>query len=52
MRTATYYHNQIGLLTEIIGNPTPMAVPLIADKQLATGDWPLCLRHSINRLVV
>ena len=49
MRTATYFHNQIGLLTEIIGNPTPMAVPLIADKQLATGDWPLPIKPQTWR---
>jgi hypothetical protein len=41
LRTATYFHNKIGMLTEIIGNPTPVEVPLIADKQLPRGDWPL-----------
>ncbi len=41
LRTITYFHNMIGLLTEIIGSPTPIEIPLIADKQLPTGDWPL-----------
>ncbi len=41
LRTITYFHNMIGILTEIIGNPTPMQIPLVADKQLARGDWPL-----------
>jgi hypothetical protein len=41
LRTITYFHNMIGILTEIIGNPTPMQIPLVADKQLATGDWPM-----------
>ncbi len=41
LRTITYFHNMIGLLTEIIGNPTPIQIPLIADKQLPTDDWPL-----------
>ncbi|MDQ2844100.1 MAG: M14 family metallopeptidase [Acidobacteriota bacterium] len=41
LRTITYFHNMIGLLTEIIGNPTPIEIPLVADKQLPTGDWPL-----------
>ena len=41
LRTICYFHNMIGLLTEIIGNPTPMELPLVADKQLPTGDWPL-----------
>jgi hypothetical protein len=41
LRTICYFHNMIGLLTEIIGNPTPMQIPLVAEKQLANGDWPL-----------
>ena len=41
MRTATYFRNQIGLLTEIIGGPTPMEIPVLAEKQLPTGNWPL-----------
>jgi hypothetical protein len=41
LRTITYFHNMIGILTEIIGNPTPMSIPLVAEKQLPQGDWPL-----------
>ena len=41
MRTATYFRNTIGILTEIIGGPTPIQVPVIADKQLPTTEWPL-----------
>jgi hypothetical protein len=41
LRTVTYFHNMIGILTEIIGSPTPMQIPLVADKQLPIGDWPL-----------
>ncbi len=41
LRTIAYFHNSIGLLTEIIGNPTPMDIPLVPDKQLPSGDWPL-----------
>jgi hypothetical protein len=41
LRTTVYFHNMIGILTEIIGNPTPMRIPLVPDKQLAMGDWPL-----------
>jgi len=41
LRTIAYFHNMIGLLTEIIGNPTPIEIPLVAEKQLPTGDWPL-----------
>jgi hypothetical protein len=41
LRTIAYFHNSIGLLTEIIGSPTPIQIPLVPDKQLPTGDWPL-----------
>ncbi len=41
LRTVTYFHNMIGILTEIIGSPTPMTIPVIADKQLPQGDWPM-----------
>ena len=41
LRTITYFHNMIGILTEIIGEPTPMRIPLVADKQLPRADWPL-----------
>lgn len=41
LRTEAYFHNMTGLLTEIIGNPTPINIPLVADKQLPAGDWPL-----------
>ena len=40
LRTTTYFHNMIGLLTEIIGNPTPIDLPLVAARQLPTGDLP------------
>ncbi|HYL35931.1 MAG TPA: M14 metallopeptidase family protein [Bryobacteraceae bacterium] len=40
LRTTTYFHNMIGLLTETIGNPTPMEVPLVPERQLPIGDEP------------
>jgi hypothetical protein len=40
LRTTTYFHNMIGLLTETIGNPTPFEVVLVPDRQLPTGDLP------------
>ena len=39
-RTTTGFHNQIGLLSEIIGNPTPISIPLIPSKLLPAGDQP------------
>ncbi|HJQ10439.1 MAG TPA: M14 metallopeptidase family protein [Gemmatimonadaceae bacterium] len=41
MRTTVYFHNMIGLLTEAIGNPTPMEIPLVPEKQLPRGDLPM-----------
>jgi hypothetical protein len=40
LRTTTYFHNIIGLLTEIIGNPTPIDIPLVPSTQLPRGDLP------------
>ncbi len=40
LRTTTYFHNMIGLLTEIIGSPTPVDIPLVPGMQLARGDLP------------
>ena len=39
IRTTTSFHNIIGLLTETIGSPTPMQIPLQAAKQLPKGDY-------------
>src|SRR5206468_2597914 len=36
----TYFHNMIGLLTESIGNPTPIEIPFLPQRQLAKGDFP------------
>lgn len=38
VRTIGYFHNQIGILTEIIGSPTPMEIPLVPSKQIGTQD--------------
>jgi hypothetical protein len=38
LRTVGYFHNQIGILTEIIGNPTPMKIPLVLKNQLPRED--------------
>ncbi|HEY3835653.1 MAG TPA: M14 metallopeptidase family protein [Bryobacteraceae bacterium] len=40
LRTTTYFHNMIGLLTEIIGSPTPTRIPLLPERQLPIGDLP------------
>jgi hypothetical protein len=48
LRTVTYFHNMIGILTEIIGNPTPIDIPLVPDKQLPQGDWPLPIAPTLG----
>src|SRR6185295_3087316 len=40
LRTTTYFHNIIGILTESIGNPTPFEVALVPERQLPNGDEP------------
>jgi len=40
LRTTTYFHNMIGLLTEIIGSPTPAAVPLIPQRLIPSSATP------------
>jgi len=40
LRTTAYFHNQIGLLTETIGSPTPTQIPFVPERQLATVDLP------------
>jgi hypothetical protein len=39
LRTTTYYHNMIGLLTETIGSPTPMQIPFQPALQLPRADY-------------
>jgi hypothetical protein len=40
LRTTAYFQNIIGLLTEIIGNPTPGAIPATMGTILPRGDLP------------
>ena len=40
LRTTSYFHNQIGILTETIGNPTPVTIPFVPDMQLPRADVP------------
>jgi Zinc carboxypeptidase len=34
LRTTVYFHNMSGLLTETIGNPTPITIPFVPSRQL------------------
>ncbi len=40
LRTAAYFHNMIGILTETIGNPTPMEIPFLPQRLLPKNDLP------------
>lgn len=40
LRTAAYYHNMIGLLTEIIGSPTPSKIPLVPQRLIPNSATP------------
>ena len=47
LRTTVYFHNMIGLLTETIGNPTPVSIPFLPSKQLP--DSSSTIRSSRKR---
>ena len=49
LRTVAYYHNIIGILTETIGNPTPMRVSLVPDRQMRSAGLPLPIEPQVWR---
>lgn len=40
LRTTGYYHNIIGILTEIIGGPTPSSIPLVPNRLIPSSANP------------
>jgi len=40
LRTTTYFHNMVGLLTEIIGSPTPSSIPLVPERLIPSSNTP------------
>jgi len=40
-RTSPYFHNMIGLLTEMKGEPTPIDIPFLPELQLPHNDYPM-----------
>lgn len=40
LRTTPYFHNMIGLLTEIAGNPTPSEIPLVPQRLIPNNATP------------
>ena len=41
LRTTTYFHNMVGILTETYGSPNPGALPFVEKFQIPTADVPL-----------
>ncbi len=43
IRTTAHFHNMIGILTETIGSPDPIAIPFVPGKQLRDSNmwWPI-----------
>lgn len=40
LRTTTYFHNMIGLLTEIVGSPNPSSIPLVTNRLIPNAATP------------
>ncbi|MDX2066366.1 MAG: M14 family metallopeptidase [Fimbriimonadaceae bacterium] len=41
LRTTTYFHNMVGILTETWGSPNPAPLRFLADRQIPTTDLPM-----------
>ena len=46
-RTAAYFHNAIGILSEIVGNPTPQQLRLVPENQVPRSDLPLPVKPQL-----
>lgn len=40
LRTTPYFHNMVGILTEIIGGPAPEKIPLVPERLIPKGSTP------------
>ena len=40
LRTTPYFHNMIGILTEIIGEPSPFSIPLVPERLIPNNGTP------------
>ena len=47
IRNTAAFHNTIALLTEMIGNPTPMRIPFVAQRQLPSADLALPIAPQV-----
>ena len=46
-RTTPYFHNMLGVLTEIAGSPTPMEIALVPQRQISNTDLPLPIKPQL-----
>jgi hypothetical protein len=44
LRTTPYFHNMIGILTEITGHPTPSSIPLVPQRLIPSNATPFPVR--------
>jgi hypothetical protein len=49
LRTTAYFHNQLGLLTETVGDPTPTQIPFVPARQLPSVDLPYPIAPQVWR---
>ena len=49
LRTTTHFHNIIGLLTEIIGGPTPETIPLVPSRLIPNNATPMPVLPQVWR---
>ena len=40
LRTTPYFHNMIGILTEIVGEPSPFSIPLVPERLIPNNGTP------------
>lgn len=49
LRTTAYFHNQIGILTEVFGSPDPVPLRQTLDRRLPSGDYPAPVGSQVWR---
>jgi hypothetical protein len=49
IRNTAAFHNILAILTEMIGNPTPMRIPLVMPRQLPTSDLTFPIQPQLWR---
>lgn len=47
LRTTPYFHNSIGLLTEIRGGPNPQPIAFVPGRQISSNDLPLPVEPGV-----